>query len=165
MHKSRQITATHGPSPLLSLGLLLVALAAFILSSTRQDARADEKAASSAPTGNVQEVIGQQLDAIRTRDAERAFALTMGALHEKYADAAKFLEDLRFTHRALYNHSRFRFLDQIPLADGLLQKVEIEDGKSGHEPVLMIYRLRRDEAGHWRIDSFTVLDEDGGKDI
>lgn len=113
------------------------------------------------------DVIGKQLDAIRVRNADLAYALTTEHFHERYTSAGKFLEAMRFSHRSLYNHTTATFLDRHDVEGGVLQKVGLKgaDGSS----VTAVYHLKTDADGKLLIDSFTVLDfstpNDDGKSI
>ena len=112
----------------------------------------------------IQELITKQLQAISERDADLAYGLTTGNLHKKYDTAGKFLAEMRFSYRPVYNHQSFRFLDQTETdTGGLIQRVEVTytDG----DPTVVIYRLQRDEAGAWGIDSFAILETEDGQPI
>lgn len=114
----------------------------------------------------VRDLIARQMEAIRDRDAERAFAHTTAAFHEHYDTPQNFLSHVRFEYRPLYNHKGFSFLDSHELdGGGLLQKVKVEDSY-GDSPVTVIFRLQKQDDGQWLIDSFTILGGgDDGKPI
>ncbi len=123
------------------------------------------KMASAAPDKlTIQSLISDQLDAIRERDADLAFALTTGTFHEKFDSANEFMSDMRFSYRPIYNHKTYRFLDQIETeTGGLVQRVEVTYARG--EPATVIYRLQRNPDGAWAISSFTVLAGEDGQDI
>ncbi len=112
------------------------------------------------------DLITRQMEAIRARDAEQAFAHTTAAFHEHYDTPQNFLSHVRFEYRPLYNHKEFAFLDSHELdGGGLLQKVKVEDSY-GEDPVTVIFRLQKQDDGQWLIDSFTILGGgDNGKPI
>lgn len=113
---------------------------------------------------DIRQLISDQLDAIRERDAEHAYALTTGALHEKFETPNKFLNDMRFSYRPVYNHESYRFLDQSETeTGGLIQRVEVT--YTHGDPAIVIYRLKRNADGGWGIDSFSILEDDEGQDI
>ena len=118
--------------------------------------------AAAATAGDpVRDLIAQQMEAIRARDADQAFDHTKAAFHDHYNTAQNFLSHVRFEYRPLYNHKGFSFLDSHEIdGGGLLQKVEVED-RYGNTPVTVIFRLQHQENGQWLIDSFTML---GGGD-
>jgi len=121
--------------------------------------------ASGQDTAAIQALIKSQLEAIKKRDAETAYALTTGAFHKKYDTAGEFLTGMRFHFRPLYNHESFRFLDQSETQTGaLIQRLEVEYSH-GMAPTVVIYRLQRDDEGEWRVDSFSIVDTDEGQPI
>lgn len=112
----------------------------------------------------IQSLITDQLEAIRERDADMAYALTTGLMHEKFHNAGEYFTAIRFSHRALYNHKSFRFLDQSQNdASNSVQRVEVTFTQG--RPAIVIYRLERNPEGAWAIDSFTVVDANEGQDI
>ena len=141
-------------------------LCLFLALALATPARADDPAqppvtniaapATAATEDPVQALIAQQLNAIRNRDADQAFAHTTSTFHDHYDTAQNFLSHMRFEYRALYNHKKFSFLDRHEIEGGVLQKVTVEDSY-GAEPVTVIFRLQQQEDGQWLIDSFTLL--------
>lgn len=103
-----------------------------------------------------QEVIRQQLAAIRARDAEAAYAFMTHDFHEVNNDPRQFLAAMRFENRAIYNHDDFTFLNKQGSGPVAIQKVRIHDHYG--VPVTVIYRLEQQEDGSWLIDSFMTLD-------
>ncbi|HEY0902112.1 MAG TPA: DUF4864 domain-containing protein [Micavibrio sp.] len=150
IRKNKYITVA-----LLLLGMTLM-LGGFAFATAAQ--------AENAEKAVIQQLISGQLDAIRERDADMAYALTTGSVHEKFTNAREFMTAVRFSHRALYDHQSFRFLDQTKTTDGgLLQRVEVSYAHGA--PSLVIYRLERNPEGAWAISSFTVLDSTEGQDV
>lgn len=112
----------------------------------------------------IENLIGDQLDAIRERDADLAFALTTGAFHEKFGSANEFMSDMRFSYRPIYHHKTYRFLDRVETeTGGLVQRVEVTYAHG--RPATVIYRLQRNPDGAWAISSFAVLGGEDGQDI
>ena len=112
----------------------------------------------------IHSLISEQLDAIRERDADLAFALTTGTFHEKFDSATEFMSDMRFSYRPIYNHKTYRFLDQVETeTGGLVQRVEVTYARGA--PATVIYRLQRNPDGAWAISSFAVLGGEEGQDI
>lgn len=111
----------------------------------------------------IRDLITRQMDAIRARDAEAAFAQTAAALHDHYPTAKKFLSHIRFEQRPLYNHNGFTFLDRHEIEGGVLQKISVSDSFSD-SPVTAVFRLEQDAGGRWLIVSCAILDDyDGDK--
>jgi len=103
--------------------------------------------------------IESQLNAIRARDAEGAFAPTTDNFHEKYGSALKFLGKMRFNFRPLYNYERYSFVEpEGNNPNSTLRKVRITD-HYGHK-ALVIYRLEKQSGNKWLIDSFMLLESD-----
>lgn len=134
-----------------SLGLL-IALLPFLARA------ADDPAAQPLPGQSVQEVISHQLNAIHDRDADAAFATLTHDFGENFEDSKNFMNDLRFEHRAIYNHEDFTFLNKQGADNGpvSIQKVRMNDHYG--DPITVIYRMEQQADGSWLIDSFTVLD-------
>lgn len=135
--------------------LILLALMGLLLSLFPFMARAAEQGPSAQ---SVQDVITQQLNAIHDRNADAAYATMSHDFHENFEDSRNFMNDLRFRHRAIYNHEDFTFLDKQGSSTGpvALQKVRMNDHYG--EPITVIYRLEQQDDGSWLIDSFTILD-------
>jgi len=112
-------------------------------------------------TDPVHDLITSQMNAIRTRNADLAYANTTDGFHKHYDDAKNFLSHMRFEQRVLYNHKEFSFLDRHEMeSGGVLQKVRVKDSYD-NEPATVIFHLQQQEDGLWLIDSFTVLDSGG----
>lgn len=103
----------------------------------------------------VHEIISKQLDAIKDRNAIEAFAMATDSFHNRFNTANGFLSQMRVEYRPLYNYDSITFLERNSIADGILQHVKITDQYG--EPILVIYRLEKQDNGQWLIDSFTVL--------
>jgi hypothetical protein len=131
----------------------VVALFPFIV---RAEDQAPAPATIAAQPNGVQDVIKQQLSAIRSRDADGAYALMTHDFHERHEDAKTFLASMRFDNRAIYNHEEYTFLDQQGSGPVSIQKVRVNDHYG--TPITVIYRLEQQEDGSWLIDSFMTLD-------
>ena len=104
----------------------------------------------------VKDLIRRELQAIRNRDADTAFALISPDLHEKFETAKNYLSHMRFEYRTIYNHAEFTFLESHDVNGATVQKVEIED-RNG-TPITIMYRIEPQESGSLAIDSFTILE-------
>lgn len=124
--------------------------------ATRENA-APPAVPPTAAADAVRDLITRQMEAIRARDAEAAFAQTSPSFHEHFDTAKKFLSHIRFEQRALYNHSGFTFLDRHDIdGGGVLQKISVRDSFGG-APVTAVFRLEQDANGQWLIDSLAIL--------
>ena len=143
---------------LLFAGISTLILAFAFLAHAEEPAKGETPApaAAAAAINDGQDVIRQQLAAIRDRDADAAYALMTHDFHEENEDPKTFLAAMRFENRAIYNHEEFTFLDKQGSGPVSIQKVRIHDHYG--TPVTVIYRLERQEDGSWLIDSFTTLD-------
>lgn len=143
-----------------SLGLMgLLSLPAQPVSAadTQTQPKITEIAATEIGNNPAQDIIRQQLSAIKTRDADLAFSLTTKEFHSKFDDASNFFGHMRFEYRPLYNYATFKFLDSHVNDGNILQKVRVED-HYGDDPAIVIFRLEEQDDGQWLIDSFTILD-------
>ena len=135
--------------------LTLVAIGAHAEDRPQSEAVVSEVSANAADPAR--DLITQQLDAIRERDAERVWSLTTENFHAKFDTGKDFLAQLRLRLRPIYNHKGYRFLSQSGTQGNLIQKVEMEDRYG--DPVTVIYRIEQQD-GRWLIDSFAVLPRD-----
>ncbi|QQG36612.1 MAG: DUF4864 domain-containing protein [Micavibrio aeruginosavorus] len=157
----------------LALSLLGMALAAFILTRPSQaaDNQADygpflvvkHNALEVSDKERIQSLIIRQLAAIKERQSDEAYALTTGALHQKYETANQFMSMMRFSRRPIYNHVSYKFLDQAQVQDGtVIQRLEIRHTHGA--PATAIFRLQRTPDGEWGIDSLSILEDDEGQE-
>lgn len=116
------------------------------------------------PTPDIREVIRRQLDAIQSRNADAAYALTTNDFHNKFDNASKFLSHVRFEYRAIYNHDSYRFIDSDGADKAGTQAVRIHD-RYGGDPVTVIFRMELQPDGQWLIDGVTVLDAEDAQPI
>lgn len=104
---------------------------------------------------DVRSVIERQLRALQARDAAGAFAFLTPAHQTQYKNDPKiWLTAIRLHEHALYNHTGFRFLDQTPIGQDTLYRVELSSRRG--EKSQAIFRLRQ-EADGWRIQSIAIL--------
>ncbi len=113
-------------------------------------------AASADADNPLLDLVRQQLEAIKERDADLAFSYTTGKLHDRFDTPRAFLNHMRFESRPLYNHESVEFISQNMIDNGAVLRVRVHD--RDHDPVTVIYRLIEGEDGRWLIDSFAVLD-------
>lgn len=106
-----------------------------------------------------QTMIKDQLTAIKARNADLAFSYLSDHMHENYDTAKEYLSEMRFEYRPIYNYESFEFLDSHTSGESLVQKVSFVDSYTKDE-FTAIYRLVKSEDGHWKIDSFAVLEQD-----
>ncbi|MFN3826143.1 MAG: DUF4864 domain-containing protein [Micavibrio sp.] len=157
----------------LALVLLGMALTSFLITGRADTADANEKygpypvsakVVSTPADDDIHDLIKIQLEALRNRDGDVAYALTASSLHKKYDNSQAFMNDMRFSYRPLYNNMSYKFLDQTPMeSGGLIQRIQVDHTHG--DPAIVIYRLERNPEGEWRIESFSLLEQDNGTDI
>jgi hypothetical protein len=135
----------------------------FYLTGGNQAVKAEQKMTVPIPQEEsklnpVQLIITKHLQAIRERNADKAYSHISHALHEKFNDAGKFLVSLRLEYRPIYNYKEYVFLEQRHGKNGnITQTIQIEDDY-GHV-ALVIYNIK-EEKGDFLIDSFTVINDE-----
>lgn len=127
---------------------------------------------SFAGSSDIQETINSQItlpgpfavvDAwmthIRTRARDDAFLLLSDQQHKKFDDSARiFMNTLRLTQHAIYNHETYQLLTPVTqnLSDqSTLIKIQLLS-RDGVE-TLGILRVLRVNGDQWKIDGITVL--------
>jgi hypothetical protein len=109
----------------------------------------------------VQQVVQQQLQALATEDAGRAFALAAPDLRTQFGNAETFLATVREQYPMLMKPASMLFLK--PETDGTIamQKVRITDVDGASWS--LTYLLNRQQDDQWRISGCVVTPE--GKQI
>lgn len=120
--------------------------------AVRQGALAREQVGAEGP----QEVLRRQLDAVRGRNEESAYAYISPSLKEKYEDAGSFFKALRFSYRPLYKHMSVSFLDGREEGDVSFQKIEVTGPEK--DPHVVLVRMSRQEGDRWLVDGYAVLE-------
>jgi hypothetical protein len=117
--------------------------------------------ARSASTQVVQQVVQQQLQALKTQDALQAFALADPGMRTQFGTAEAFLTTVREQYPMLMHPVSVLFLK--PETDGTIamQKVRITD--EGGDAYSLTYLLNRQQDNQWRISGCLVTPE--GKQI
>mgnify|MGYP001627228016 CR=1 FL=1 len=121
-----------------------------------------QAAAPKAPSPQVvQQVVQQQLQALASQDAGRAFALAAPDLRTQFGDADAFLATVREQYPMLMKTASVLFLK--PETDGTIamQKVRITDVDGASWS--LTYLLNRQQDDQWRISGCVVTPE--GKQI
>ena len=105
----------------------------------------------------VQQVVQQQLHALATEDAGRAFALAAPDLRTQFGNADAFLATVREQYPMLMKPSSTLFLK--PETDGTIamQKVRITDANGASWS--LTYLLNRQQDDQWRISGCVVTAE------
>ena len=112
------------------------------------------------------QVLDEWLKFVRARDHNRAFALLSTALHDKYQKNDRvFMNTVRLTQHALYDHESYRLLTPVTQkvsGDQMMVKIQWID-RNGHETLGLIHMIEGPD-GAWRVDGVTVLDNGQARD-
>lgn len=104
-------------------------------------------------------VIDTWMAHVRTRSREDAFLLLSNKQHEKFDNSARvFMNTLRLTQQAIYNHETYRLLTPITQSmsdSSAIIKIQLRS-RDGIE-TLGILRVLRINNHQWKIDGITVL--------
>lgn len=117
----------------------------------------DTAAAAAPPPTIVQQVVEQQLHALASEDAGRAFALAAPDMRTQFGSAEAFLATVRAEYPMLMHPVRVLFLK--PETDGTIamQKVRLTDDKGSSWS--LTYLLNRQQDNQWRISACVVTPE------
>lgn len=116
--------------------------------------------AQAAETPGPELALRAYLEAVRSRDADRAFALSSTRVRQEASKPEHLMKILRYDRYPLYGHESYRLLQQNRISEtALVQKIEVvsETGKA----MTILCRIVRGEGGNWAVDSTILLD--GGK--
>jgi hypothetical protein len=132
------------------LTFALLLMAAMILQARAEDG------ATSLPE-EAKATVTRLLDAVRTRDADGAFAALSTQAQEKSTqkNPEAFITTLRLKQLPLYNHAQYQVLSAHVEGTTAIQRVELSD-RDGKKS-LAIIRLGRQSDGAWRIEGTVVI--------
>ena len=108
-------------------------------------------AAESAPVDwpSIQQIIGDQLAALRRGDATRAFAYASTGIRDQFDDATTFLSMVRQRYGVLLTARYTEFLEGAVIDGHTLQPLRLV--MNDDTVLVAIYEMQRDERGGWRI--------------
>jgi uncharacterized protein DUF4864 len=97
----------------------------------------------------IQRTIADQLAALRSGDASRAFSFASAGIRERFGDADIFLGMVRGSYGALLDARYTEFLEGAVIDGHTIQPLRLV---LNDETVLVaLYEMQRDERGGWRI--------------
>lgn len=108
----------------------------------------------------VNDVIKEQLQAIRERNDRIAYELNSSATQKDFEDPQSFMRDIRRTKKSLYNHVDYRFMDTNAANDTKFHKVLLTD-KYGKSSIAM-FKMEQDDKGEWKTKDIIILMSDDG---
>jgi hypothetical protein len=134
-----------------------VALAALIVSapSLAQPAPRDapaNAAGASLPAGEwtaIKRIIGDQLAALRSGDAARAFSYASTGIRDQFDDAPTFLLMVRQRYGVLLSARYTEFLEGAVIDGHTIQPLRLV--MSDDTVLVALYEMQRDERNGWRI--------------
>ena len=108
-------------------------------------------ATESAPVDwpSIQQIIGDQLAALRRGDATRAFAYASTGIRDQFDDATTFLSMVRQRYGVLLTARYTEFLEGAVIDGHTLQPLRLV--MNDDTVLVAIYEMQRDERGGWRI--------------
>ena len=128
---------------------LLAALVALAGGATALRISAQEPPAPSAADWSaIKRVISDQLAALRTGDAERAFSFAAEGIRAQFGDAAAFLEMVRNGYSALLTPRYSEFLEGAVIDGAVIQPLRLV--APDNTVRVALYTLQKDGA-RWRI--------------
>ena len=102
----------------------------------------------------IREIIGAQLEAFHSRDAEKAFSYASHYIQEEFRTPARFLSMVRKFWPEVYSTRRSEFLQLAEIKGVWIQGVIISDDLG--ETWLAQYPMELQPDGHWLIDGCVV---------
>ena len=102
----------------------------------------------------IREIIGAQLEAFHSRDAEKAFSYASPSIQEEFRTPARFLSMVRKFWPQVYSTRRSEFLQLAEIKGVWIQGVIISDDLG--ETWLAQYPMELQPDGHWLIDGCVV---------
>ena len=102
----------------------------------------------------IREIIGAQLEAFHSRDAEKAFSYASPSIQEEFRTPARFLSMVRKFWPEVYSTRRSEFLQLAEIKGVWIQGVIISDDLG--ETWLAQYPMELQPNGHWLIDGCVV---------
>ena len=102
----------------------------------------------------IREIIGAQLEAFHSRDAEKAFSYASPSIQEEFRTPARFLSMVRKFWPEVYSTRRSEFLQLAEIKGVWIQGVIISDDLG--ETWLAQYPMELQPDGHWLIDGCVV---------
>lgn len=112
-----------------------------------------------AASSDVDKMIKEQLEAIRSRNDRAAYELNTADVKDNYADPQSFMRMIRREKPSLYDHVSYELLKAV-VPDSKFHKVRLTN-RYGDRSIAM-FKVEQDESGAWRTRDIIMLS--GGKD-
>jgi hypothetical protein len=114
-----------------------------------QAAGAADASLGAAEWAAIQRIIGEQLAALRSGDAVRAFSFASAGIRDQFDDAPTFLLMVRERYGALLTARYTEFLEGAVVEGHTIQPLRLV--MSDGTVLVALYEMQRDERGGWRI--------------
>ena len=138
------------------LATLVLALVPARIDGAMAAERSDEPSATLAEAdwALIRSAIGEQLEALRSGDASRAFSFAATAIRAQFHDAPTFLRMVQNSYAVLLHARYTEFLEGALIEGRAIQPLRLV---MNDETVLVaLYEMQRDDAGIWRIAGCVV---------
>jgi hypothetical protein len=112
-------------------------------------ADAAHAALSPAEWTAIRSAIGDQLTALRSGDASRAFSFASTGIREQFHDAPTFLRMVQDSYAVLLNARYTEFLEGAVIDGHTIQPLRLI--MNDDTVLVALYEMQRDERGGWRI--------------
>jgi len=110
---------------------------------------ADAADATRVDWTSIQRIIDEQLEALRSGDATRAFAYASTGIRDQFDDATTFMSMVRQRYGVLLTARYTEFLEGAVIDGHTLQPLRLV--MNDDTVLVAIYEMQRDERGGWRI--------------
>ena len=115
----------------------------------------EENASRNISIGATKDIIAEQLEAIRKRDAHLLWKYISKDYQGDYRSPNEAMKDIRRSKKPLFEHLSYSFLDSTVQNEKVVEKVELVTRSGGK--VLAFFKLTKDDDGQWKIDHITLL--------
>lgn len=133
-----------------------LALAALLAwpSGWAQELRPEVAALPAAEWTSIRRTVGDQLDALRAGDAERAFSFAAPGIRAQFATADNFMRMVRSGYSALLDAVSSELLQGAVIGGDVIQPLRLALPDS--TVVVALYTMERQADGQWRISGCVI---------
>ncbi|HVO90484.1 MAG TPA: DUF4864 domain-containing protein [Casimicrobiaceae bacterium] len=136
-------------SALLALGSVVALWLALAGGGARSEERAEHTALSEREWSAIQEVIDDQLRALRRGDAKSAYAHASTPLKVRFANADEFMTMVRSGYNALLTARTNEFLEGAVIDGAVMQPLRLI--LPDDTVLVALYRMEKEQDGAWHI--------------
>ena len=110
----------------------------------------------------IRDIIGRQLEAFRSDQAEQAFSYASPGIRAKFGNPMRFMSMVKQHYPAVYRPQQVEFLDLVNVKGTWVQEILFVD--AGGDIYVAQYPMERQADGNWLIDG-CMLTRQGDKSI